>query len=459
MGKKSVAPSKRVNGSRRPSLGEREFAALLDQGAGMGVYIGAWTDSRIEQVRHLKHWIYVAINRIADKIAQQMPNVSMVKGHLSDTPRTSGVMTIGERRKALTPLQSHEHLEPVSNTHPLVNLLRDPNEPDTAYDLWYETILFLLLTGNAYWWLPPNGLNLPVANWVIPSHWMWPVVGKERIIEGYEVRPTEGNYLRKFIPAEDIIHFRRKNPISKIDGFSPLTAGAQWCDTQEMIDRSRWFSFRNGAFPGVAIEFDGKLQDPSDEDMRRIEAKFIARYTGEVRANKPLFLPPGLSLKKLSVSPQEMMYHESAEQVRDNILALFGVPAVVAGISKHMTYGSVRASWATFHDMTINPLLSFLSQVISEKLASRYDERLRVWWSDTTPADPAELEREIRTDLLAGAITPNELRALRGRKPFVNGGDSPIMMENQTKSPLSTRKMVIGKRRRIVIPTDLKNVG
>lgn len=425
------------------SGGARDLSTLFGGDNRLGnipAYTGAWTESRIELVRHFKHWVYIGIDRIATTIARSIPNISFVESALRPSPSASNhsihggldLYTSFARRKSLAPIQAHERLVPCDNDHPLVRLLRDPNDPDTAYDLWYETILFLLLTGNAYWYTPhgDNGFGLPEAIWVIPSHWMWPVMGKDRLIEAYEMRPVEGNFLRQRLPAEQIIHFRRKSPISKIDGYSPFTAGNLWVDTQESIDRTRFFTFKNGAFPGVAVEFDGKYRDPADEDLARIESKFVARYSGETRANKPLFLPPGVTLKKLSVSPHEMAYCESSEQIRDNILALLGIPSVICGISRQMTYGSVLAAQKAYCEFAVNPLAAFLGQTISESLARQFDESLRVWWPNFSPDDPEQTEREIQTDLQFGVRTYNEIRAQRGYTPYACGGDDPVIPLN-----------------------------
>lgn len=423
---------------RRPKLkippdqaSDRDLATLLSYGPSFLPYVAAWTDSRIEQVRNFKHWIYIAIRTIGRQIASQVPNVSWIKHNSLGEARTNFF-----RSKALTPLLTHEGLCPVPDDHPLLRLLKDPNDPDTSYDLWYETILYHHLTGSAYWWMPSNSLGLPAAIWVVPSHWMWPIVGVDKLIEGYEIRPIEGNYFRKFLPMEEVVVFREKSPISKIDGYSPLTAGAQWGDTIEMINRSRWHSYKNGTFPTVAIQFDGKYQDPSDEDLARIESKFMARYSGETRSNRPMFLPPGVSVNPLSLGLNQMLFGETALEIRDNILALFGVPAAVAGLTKDMTYGSVLAASAGFMQSTVNPLLRYFGQVITEKVAWKYDDQLRVWWEDLTPQDPELVEKQIQTDLMAGAITPNELRILRGREPYPDGrGDLPVLPSNMTSSP------------------------
>lgn len=433
---------------------DRDLAALLSYGPSYVPYAAAWTDSRVEQVRAYKHWVYVAVRAIARKVASSIPNVTYVHDGRGDSAAASGKYSVDaysrgrqttrflspyHRAKALAPLLAHEELEPVGRDHPLLRLLLDPNDPDTSYDLFYETVLFLLLTGSAYWWVPRNAVTgAPCAAWCLPSHWVWPVMGKDRLIDSWELRPVEGNYLRRRIPAEEVIVIREKNPVSKIDGFSPLTAGAQWTDVQAMNNAARWWAYKNGTFPTVAVQFDGTYQDPSDEDLRRIEAKFISRYAGESRSNKPLFLPPGVKVSPLTLKPNEMVFGDTAKETRDNILALFGVPAIIAGLSENLTAGGHTAAQNCFCTQTINPFFRFLGQALTEKLARAFDESLRVWWEDATPEDPTIRENQIKTDLMAGAITVDEIRLLRGRQPYPEGGwgnYAPVPV-NMTVAPI-----------------------
>ncbi len=402
----------------RPRFGgRRALGQFMSSGSSYGPWLHAWTDSRYEMVRHYKHWVYIAIDKIATSIAMHPPNISYCRKHGSYDP--DKILSLRSRSKALVPLQAHEQLEPVPGNHPLARLLQDPNEPDTAFDLWYETVMYLLLTGNSYWWLPPGAFGKPAAIWVLPAHWIYPRANKQGMIDCYDLRPVEGNYIRATIPAEDVIHFKKKSPVSKIDGYSPQMAGSQWIDTQESIDRSRWFSFRNGIFPGVSVEFDAGIKLPNEDDLNRIESRLMQRYGGEINTNKPIMVPPGASLKKIQLNPDEMKYIESSEQLAANILSLFGVPKLLAQIPDTVSSGAVLAAQTGFFMQTLNPLWRFFGMHLTEKLAvPRYDKNLKIWWEDRTPEDPDLLERQLNTDLAYGARTMNEVRSLRGLEPY-----------------------------------------
>lgn len=414
--------------------GRRAIQHFLGGGNSVGQWTNQWTESRYQQVRHFKHWVYIAVDRVATEVAMHMPNVSLLHEAGEPDPMRKYLPKSFTHTRAITPLQSHERLEPVRGSHPLYRLLRDPNEPDTSFDLWYETTMFLMLTGSAYWWAPRNPVTQkPAALWVIPSHWVYSQANEDGWVEKYEIRPIEGNYVRMVIPADDMIYFRKKSPVSKLDGYSPQQAGAQWIDTIESVDRTRWFSFKNGIFPGVSVEFDHNIKLPDESDLNRIEARLMSRYGQEHNANKPIMVPPGAKLRKLQLSADELGFFDSANQLRDNVLSLFHVPGPCVGVVADMTFGSLRASMAGLYTGAINPLFHFYGQNVTEKLAApRYDRRLRVWWEDRTPADPELRETSLMTDLAYGAKTMNEVRALRGDEPY------PHAWANEPWMPMNT---------------------
>lgn len=433
---RGVTPSKKKRGKRDGRGLETIYSSTA--GSVFPYYSNAWTDSRIELSRHFKHWVYVAVSTIAEQVATQRPNISYVTTPSSPQERS---LLGRSRQRAITSLQSHQDLKPVETSHPLCRLLNDPNDPDVSYDLWYETFMFLGLTGSAYWYVHRNNLGLPDALWVIPSHWMWPVPSKDRVVDHYEMRPTEGNYLRKVFAADEIIHFKLKNPISRLDGYSPLTAIGQWVDVEEAVSTAQWHAYNNGTFPTLAIQFDNDIEDPDSETLNRIEAKFISRLSGPTRSNKPLFLPPGVTAKPLTIVPNQMVFGETADKTRDKILSAYKVPHVLAGDSTKMTYGSILAAQMGFCTFNLRPKFEYIGQVVTEKLARPYydyeDTSIKVWFEDRTPDDPTSRDNEIKTSLLCGAITPNEVRAMYGREPLpYDWANKPVMPVNMQSGAL-----------------------
>ena len=299
------------------SYGSRTMAALNLPLGGYGINV-SWLANRNEMARHYRGWVYVAVKKKCVVIAGNPPRVSKAttdqapQSSLADFRRANGprnkCLTEPMRRKAWTFLKEDDDLEPVDDDHPLVRLMRDPNEADTQFKFWHELMLFYYLTGNAYIWTPLNAYEVPCEMHVIPSHWVFPMAGKDHTICEYQVRPMLGSSSMISFPADEVIHIADPSPVSKIDGWSALTAAAQWVDTDESISQARWSSFKNGAFPSMAMELDKDALDPSPDDVRAIEEKFLAKFQGEHRYGRPIVLSPGVKLTPLSISPQEMAF-------------------------------------------------------------------------------------------------------------------------------------------------------
>jgi phage portal protein BeeE/predicted double-glycine peptidase len=458
---------------KRATRGERILGSLFPS-RGVG-FPGGWSQDRLKSVQHFVNWTYVSIHAIACKTAQLMPNMAYVSsepkpGHtekykwtrpdqfggsniiqMPSVLNTSGSYGFnpfifptvgGYYRKALSVIKPHEELEPVEQDHLLRRLIENPNPFDTAFDFFYEWAMFEELCGVAYIWKVPNKWGRTCELYVIPSHWVWPRTGgneyvhpdnphADELIQFYEVRPWGGFGSAGIIrfPPNEVIRSSWKSPINKLDGYSPSLATAQWIDVEESISKSRWSQMTYGAYPSLHVELPESYEDPNDDRIARIEAKFMQKYVGEYAYGRPIFTPSGSKLTPLGYSPNEMAYFQSEEQVRDMILSARGVPKAAVGVVTDMTYGAVLATLASWCSFGLCSRLTMHGQRLTKDLASEFsdgDRQIRIWYDDPTPADPAQLNADLQADWQMFSVSPNEVRAIRGRKPWKLGGDNPM---------------------------------
>lgn len=434
-----------------------------------------------------------------------------------------GLMPGYARYKAYSTVKPHEELEPLPPDHALRRLVVNPNPYDTTYTLLYELIMFLKLCGTAYLWCVPDGWGMPCELWVIPSHWVWPYSNTygpnphdQRLVDYYQIRPymAVGPHAMLNIPREEMICFKYPSPLSQVDGWSKLTAGDMWQDVSESIDKSAWAQVQNQGMPSCFIEYPETGSNLDDDLIARLEAKFAQKFGGEYNVGKPLFGSAGMKVTPLSFSPESMMYPQMGEAYRDKMLALFGIPKSALGITEGMTYGSILACLAQVCAFVINPDFALLQQQLSKDLCPRFlsvgtpgdgaslldgadlgylrdgagkkriltdaeayrlgplyqrakrnqhtgqlDLELRWWWDDCTPPDPAQVNADIAQDVSCLAISPDEIRAIRGRAawghpaaalPWVNGpnGWMPIPLgdvEQEALADLARRMEPLSK--------------
>lgn len=379
--------------------------------------------SKIEnQCKHYRQWVYVAIQRIADRVAAQKPQVSIKTKVDPKQQRIRGVQRQHIDRRYGYLQSMHEDLEPVSETHPFVRLLEDVNPYDTWYEFLFETLMYLELTGSVNWLTIPNSIRTPNAPaglpsqlWVIPPHWIEPVYDDDGTLLAYSVKPYMDAGREQFFPVDWVVRAHDKNPLSKLDPYSPLEAGAEWIDNADSIEKSRRATFANGANPDLFLELSGDVYktpgQPDKAQLDRIRARFRQRHMGlEKHSGEPIIAPPGIKPHKWSNTPREMDFGVSADQARDNNLALFATPPVIAGVSHDYNRATADAAMVAFCENKIEPRLRFIAGVLCEHLARRFDPRILVWYQDCTPEN-AEFQLKLwEVASRNGGVYPNDWR-------------------------------------------------
>jgi|ERR1700722_2272858 len=411
--------------SNRPktSVGESFFSRILASATGGWGWPGMWSRERLEFPQHFKHWTYVAVNAIMDDIRGREPEVAWVEhdgNSLNHGSKIHKAMRIRRYVKTNNTIKPHEKVTHVPPNHPLMRLFKRPNTWDTAgfSDILAQTIQFLCLSGEAFWWMIPDPHTGQISElWTVPSHWCWIQTGQNDILQ-VVVRPFPTSAGTLFIPWEQIVYFQLPSPLSKIGGWSPQRAISEWIDVGESIDQSRFWSMKNVLAPLGVIEMPEGNQDPSDDVLERYYEKFYARFQGEFNHGKPLLLSSGSKFTPLKIMPSECDFTGSFDQLRDSILATFRVPKQIAGLQDA---GSQIAMWGPltqFHEQCIKPKLQYIGAVVTTKVATLWDERLRVWWPNPVDSSPEQRRADREQQFKYGLLTDDEARVEFDNEPM-----------------------------------------
>jgi len=351
----------------------------------------AWSSDPVEQVRHFKAWVHAAVSAISSAVAA--------------APLQLCRNGTGEKAEEIA-------------SHPFLDLMREVNPFHTRFWLWSQTMTFLELTGNAYWWVVSDALGVPREIWLVQSQYMRVIPDAHKFISGYEFR-MNGRKLR-FSPSE-IIHFKYPNPRSLYYGQGPLQAAASSVDAQEAIQDAQWHAFRNGAYPGLSLSTDQKLDD---KVIDRLEKKIHQRYGSTEHAGKVLVLEQGLSASPVTRSPREMDFIRSGEFSRNEVLGIFKVPAAIAGISKDVNRASAESLYRIFMTFTVAPKLQMIAEQLNQDLLPRYGDELSCSFKEVSIENREEDRADMQARIAAGVTTINEERRRLGFPP-VPWGDQP----------------------------------
>jgi len=107
----------------------------------------------------------------------------------------------------------------------------------------------------------------------------------------------------------------------------------------------------------------------------------------------------------------------------------------------------------SYAQYTLLPRLSRLEQLLTEQLASRYDDRLFLRFADPRPENKELRLQEMEARIRSGYSSINEERAIDGREP-VPWGDVPILP--MTMGPIGSAPPAAGspKMKGLVKPLD-----
>lgn len=248
--------------------------------------------------------------------------------------------------------------------HPLSLLLDNPNPAMNRQDVMELIIGWLELTGQAYLHCVKVGNNTREL-WPISPKRIEPVASNDpsRLIGSYKLdRKISSAYT-----PENIIYFRFIDPSNPIGGIGPLQVAAKAVDID--IEQQEWnkAAMQNrGVIDGVYT-----IKTPVSEPVANtIWEKIKERYHGKNNARGPGLFNGDVTYTRTAMTPAEADFHQSRMNNRDEILAVFGVPAILVGALEASTYNNYQTSLKILWSNTIIPLLDDIKDTLNHSLKS-----------------------------------------------------------------------------------------
>ena len=304
----------------------------------------------------------------------------------------------------------------------IIDLIKHPNAMDTFEELMYLYVHHIKLTGNFF--LLKDRINqitkLPEELYpLIPSRVkIIPDEDNEGKILNYEYKVN--GTVTEFSPDE-VIHFRRPNPINEYWGIGDIQAGKGLYKDYINRDILNEHFQQNGGLPsGILVneEFDGE-----EGEWERVKSIWANQYAGKKNLGKIAWLTGKWNFLKLGMTAEQMQQIERDKQNVHQIFLNHGVPLSIAGIDKAANYATARQDYINFKRYTCYPLALAFFRKLNKDLVKFYNEDYKIDFVVNGLVDGEAVVREYLPLLSQGAITPNELRDLAGL-PKV---DSPLL--------------------------------
>lgn len=323
-------------------------------------------------------------------------------------------------------------------TSALSRLLRAPNGYQTPSDFLVHLIRSLLYTGNSYWIAQRNDRQEVEA-----LHWTDPRSCRVREVKVqgqvfaeifYEIGENPlintpslaGSSL--VVPARDVLHVKldtRRNPLI---GETWLSALAPEFATRGAINNAAATFSNNMSRPSGVLTTDQQLTKVQMDDLR---ARWNEQAKGLNSGGVPI-LSFGLKFQPISISNEDAQIVEQQKLTDRTIASVFGVPAILLGITDTATQKSAEALMTEWLASGLGFIITHIEQAFDRFIGLDRVPAGREW----TELDTRVLLRSMfseRMDGLAKAVqggiyAPNEARRLEGL-PDAEDGDEPRVQQ------------------------------
>lgn len=296
----------------------------------------------------------------------------------------------------------------------------------------------MLLHGNWYWRIIRGGPSLASVVGFEPLH---PdnVQPARSSTGGLVYRITDPLTNRVYgLDQSDMIHV--PGP-----GFNGLTGMSQIryvlrsaAGTALAADQYGQSFFQNGARPDFALEVEGKLTLEQQDMIRRT---WVDRHRGPSNAGKPALLTGGMTVKELSMNPEDAQLLETRKFQVEDIARIFGVPAHMIGQTDN------ASSWGTGVEQMSIGFVKYTLQRHLVKIENEINRKIFARTNQFCEFNVSGLERgdyKTRNDGYRiavgragepGWMTINEVRKLENLPPIDGGDTLGAMNEQQPTQP------------------------
>jgi hypothetical protein len=346
---------------------------------------------------------------------------------------------------------------PIDQDHPVARVLDRPQQEDgteSIGDILEYATLQACLTGVSPVWCVPSEKYIergdwrPVQLYALPTALTVPQPGSAGLeypsglyrLTPYYATPTggggyfagrAGSVAGTILDGREVKRRMYKHPLYRWDGYSPLTACAFLLDIAESIDQARWSAMNSGVNPDVIL----KMAGADEATALAVKAKILERNGGSRKNREPMMLWSPNTEAEFDVefgnrSPKEMDFKDSWEQATAAVLAVFGTPRTVAGLSTASGHAELYAAKKQFHEMSVEPECEELGEFLTVAVAQPWEEEpgeicIEVLAEAPKNEDTSIIAAKDRVSL--GIVTVNESRASQNLPPLP-GGDVPLQV-------------------------------
>lgn len=249
-------------------------------------------------------------------------------------------------------------------SHPSIDVLRNPNQYQTAYEWrkWMESLR--VGRGNSYSYIKRNTSGKPIG--LVP---IWnPDEVSVSLING-DIYYNYNGQIKEIptqIPGYDMIHLRGMTWENPLVGMSPIAYHAERLGIAIASEKSSGTTYRDNRL---------KFAISSSENIKPDQQKFLKNTLTDVLTGESdsLVLPPNGKIETLTLSPKDADFISNSQLTVNEIGRMFGVPNSMLNVDGG-TKGSTEQDGLNFFNNTLYPDAISAEQEFAVKLLAENEK-------------------------------------------------------------------------------------
>lgn len=259
---------------------------------------------------------------------------------------------------AMLPVDAYRKRGDHQENIPNPGWLEDPNVDTDRAGFLSQTLVSLLLRGNAYWLVTRNRLGQVLELW--PLHPDWITVERARTI-GPKTYKMLGQPF-----AGEIVHVPGLMFPGALQGVDPITAAREAIGLGLAAQTYGAKFFAQGATPSGVIETPGVV---TMDQARELAQQWRAAHGGLNKANLPAVLTGGARYNPISITPDQAQFLETRRYTDEQIYKLFGLTHPFSPVTgPTITYANVEQLGTDVTRFTLMPWLVRLEHAFTKLL-------------------------------------------------------------------------------------------
>ncbi len=187
-------------------------------------------------------------------------------------------------------------------------------------------------------------------------------------VRAYYYYPTTGG--RRTILQNEMFHLMWFST-DGLNGMDPITNFRRTLGLSIGAEKYGARFYKNDATPRIALQMAGTLKDPARQNLKE---SWNAAYGGVNNSSKVAILEEGLTVKEISISPENAQFLETRKFQVSDIARIFRVPPHMIGDLDKATFSNIEMQSLEFVIYTLTPWLTMIEQGANRSLLNE-DQR------------------------------------------------------------------------------------